>query len=117
MELLLDENLSPRLIGALSDLYPGSSHVEDCGLLRSPDDQVWHSAAENGFNIVTKDSDFSERSVLDGWPPKVIWLRIGNCTTARVLAALRDRVEQLRVFVDSETESCLVLSIPPAKHI
>ena len=72
MKLLLDENLSPRLIGALSDLYPGSSHVEDCGLPSAPDDQVWRFAAENGFLIVTQDSDFSERSVLDGWPPKKI---------------------------------------------
>ncbi|MGO9336147.1 MAG: DUF5615 family PIN-like protein [Terracidiphilus sp.] len=83
MKLLLDENLSPRLVASVGDLYPNSTHVEDCGLLAAPDEQVWRFALENGFAIVTKGSDFSERSVLDGCPPKVIWLRIGNCKKAQ----------------------------------
>ena len=83
MKLLLDENLSPRLVAPIGEQYPGSTHVEDCGLLAAPDEQVWRFAQENGLTIVTKDSDFSERSVLDGCPPKVIWLRIGNCKTAQ----------------------------------
>ncbi|KAA6464683.1 hypothetical protein DYQ86_01595 [Acidobacteria bacterium AB60] len=115
MKLLFDENLSPRLIEALNDLYPGSAHVEDCGLISAPDEQVWSFAVQNGFTIVTKDSDFSERSVLEGWPPKVIWLRIGNCTTSRVQATLRDHVDQVRAFIASEKDCCLIVSFPPVK--
>ncbi len=113
--MLFDENLSPRLIAALSDLYPGSTHVEDCGLISAPDDDVWRFAAENGIIIVTKDSDFSERSVVEGWPPKVIWLRIGNCTTVRVQTALQDHAEEIRAFVASELECCLIVSVSPPK--
>jgi len=70
VKLLFDENLSPRLIEALSDLYPGSAHVEDCSLISASDDQVWRFASKNEFIIVTKDSDFSERSLLEGWFPR-----------------------------------------------
>jgi predicted nuclease of predicted toxin-antitoxin system len=117
VKLLLDENLSPRLVAAVDDLYPGSRHIEDCGLISAPDDDIWNYARTNGFAIVTKDSDYSERSVLEGFPPKVIWLRIGNCTTKRALAALRNHAEQIDRFGGSGTESCLVLSIPPFKDV
>lgn len=110
MKLLLDENLSPRLIALLSDLYPDSHHVEDCGLISEPDEEVWKFARDQGFAIVSKDFDFSERSALLGSPPKVIWLRSGNCTTKQVEAALRDAFPKVRAFLESERESCLVLS-------
>lgn len=83
MKLLLDENLSHRLATALSDLYPGSLHVRDCGMRGASDLDVWQYALANEFVIVSKDSDFAQRSSLLGSPPKVIWVRIGNCTTTR----------------------------------
>lgn len=111
MKLLLDENLSPRLIASISDLYPGSKHVEDCGLLHAPDEQVWRFALENGFTIVTKDSDFSEISVLRACPPKIIWLRIGNCATSQALSAPRDHFELIQHFTSVEQECCLAISV------
>ena len=41
-------------------------------------------AKDNGYAIVSKDSDFQERSVLRGPPPKIIWLRATNCTSAEI---------------------------------
>jgi predicted nuclease of predicted toxin-antitoxin system len=111
VKLLLDENLSPRLVATICSLYPGSTHVEDCGLLAAPDEQVWRFALENGFAIVTKDSDFSERSVLDGCPPKVILLRIGNCKTARAGFVLRDSFSDIEAFFNSQQDCCLVISV------
>jgi predicted nuclease of predicted toxin-antitoxin system len=111
LKLLLDENLSPRLIASIGDLYPGSAHVEDCGLVNTPDEKVWDYAGENGFAIVTKDSDFSELSVLRGSPPKVIWLRIGNCTTVRAGFLLRDAFPRIQAFLRAVEENCLVLSL------
>ena len=111
MKLLLDENLSPRLATALCDLYPGSLHLRDCGLRGASDAQVWQYAFENRFMIVSKDSDFAQRSLLLGGLPKVIWLRIGNCTTARADVVLRNAVARIRSFQDSE-ESCLALTYP-----
>jgi predicted nuclease of predicted toxin-antitoxin system len=111
VKLLFDENLSPRLQAALNDVYPGSVHLRDCGLRGASDNEVWQYAQENGFVIVSKDSDFSERSSLYGGPPKVVWLRIGNCTTARADFLLRNSVARLTAFEAGE-ESCLILAHP-----
>ena len=90
MKLLFDENISPRLVAALEDVYPGSAHVHDCGLGSADDLTVWRYAKDNGFTIISKDSDFQERSILLGAPPKVIWLRTPNCTSAEIERALRE---------------------------
>jgi predicted nuclease of predicted toxin-antitoxin system len=108
VKLLFDENLSHRLAEALSDVYSGSEHLRNCGLRGASDERIWQYARENGFVIVLKDSDFSERSSLRGSPPKVIWLRIGNCTTVRAEFVLRNAVGRLRAF-ESGSEGCLVL--------
>ena len=52
MKLLFDENLAPRLATAVSDMYPDSAHVRDCGLLGAADEEVWRYAVTNGFAIV-----------------------------------------------------------------
>lgn len=115
MKLLLDENLSPRLVAAIQDIYPGSMHLEDYGLLHAFDSDVWALALKKGFAIVTKDSDFSELSVLEGHPPKVIWLRVDNRSSHRVLEILRTHSPRIEAFGKSSYESCLILSLRPRK--
>ncbi len=66
------------------------------------DAAIWDYAGANGFCIVTKDSDFEERSVLFGAPPKVIWLRTGNCRTARLVALLVLHAEAIRRLAESK---------------
>jgi predicted nuclease of predicted toxin-antitoxin system len=110
MKLLLDENLSPALAKAISDLFPGSAHVHDCGLGSADDSSVWDYAKNNGFTIVSKDSDLHDRSLLYGSPPKLIWLRIGNCTTARLENLLRTYSAEIRNFEANPLEAFLVLS-------
>ncbi len=89
MKLLLDQNLSPRLTGLLSDIYPGSNHVYPLGLDQVSDREIWEHARREGFLVVTKDADFSDLCMLLGFPPKVIWIRRGNCKTVDVEAMLR----------------------------
>ena len=112
MKLLLDENLPPRLALALYDLYPGSQSVSECGLRGASDIEVWQYALANEFAIVSKDSDFSQRSFLLGSPPKVIWLRLGNCTTTRIDFVLRNAAPRIHSFLSKSEESCLVLTHP-----
>ena len=81
MKLLFDENLSPRLVAALADLFPESAHVDRLGMGGEPDPVIWEYAKCHGFVLVSKDSDFHERSLLYGHPPKVVWIRRGNCST------------------------------------
>jgi predicted nuclease of predicted toxin-antitoxin system len=107
--LLFDQNLSDRLVEHLADLFPGSAHVRDLGLDRSNDETVWIHAKSEGFILVTKDDDFRQRSFLYGHPPKVIWVRLGNCTTADVETVLRSRHADILAFASDETASVLLL--------
>jgi predicted nuclease of predicted toxin-antitoxin system len=88
--LLFDENLSPRLADRLVDIYPGSTHVSHVGLDQALDKAVWDYARQNDFMIVTKDADFSEMSLVSGFPPKIIWIRRGNCSTRDIETILRE---------------------------
>jgi predicted nuclease of predicted toxin-antitoxin system len=98
MKLLFDQNLSPRLATMLADIYPDSIHISSVGLDRSLDEAVWASARQQNCAIVTKDVDFSELSALRGFPPKVIWLRMGNCTTAQIAAILRSHRDDIEAL-------------------
>ena len=79
MKLLLDQNLSHRLVESLGDLYPDAIHVRSVGLPHAMDEDVWAYARKHGYTIVTKDGDFSGRAFLFGPLPKVIWIELGNC--------------------------------------
>ena len=109
MKLLLDENLSDRIIYKIGDLYPESEHVKTLGLVHTDDSLIWKYAKKNNFVIVSKDSDFHQRSLLYGHPPKFIYLRIGNSPTSKIVDILRKNFEIIIEFVDSESESILVL--------
>ncbi|MDE3088250.1 MAG: DUF5615 family PIN-like protein [Chloroflexota bacterium] len=90
MKLLFDQNLSPHLVEHLASTYPGSAHVEKMGLGRELDRIVWDYARQNGFVMVTKDVDFSELGLLSGFPPKIVWIRRGNCATREIEKMLRE---------------------------
>jgi predicted nuclease of predicted toxin-antitoxin system len=109
MKLLLDENLSPKLAGFLQDLFPGSEHVEDCGLGSTSDEEIWRFAKENDFVIVSKDSDFYDRSALYGEPPKVVWLRVGNCSTKDLEPLLRRSASSIAALAVSSDTTLVVL--------
>ena len=98
MKLLFDENLSPKLTKLLSDVYPDSTHVRDVGLARADDDVVWEYAAKRGFAIVSKDADFHQRSFVHGHPPKVVWIRRGNCSTVEIERILREHEVETAAF-------------------
>ena len=109
MKLLFDQNLSSDLVRRLSDLFPGSTHVKDLDMMQSEDSLIWSYAHENGFVIVSKDSDFQQRSLVMGAPPKVVWLRVGNCPTNQVEKLLRDHSVELHTFEADELQSLLIL--------
>ena len=109
MKLLFDQNLSPQLPGLLSDLYPDSVHVRDVGLRDATDTAIWNYAKQNEFVIVSKDSDFQQRSLLLGHPPKFIWLRVGNCPVRPIQELLRKHSVAIHTFEQSPTESHLML--------
>ena len=111
MRLLFDENLSPRLVEVLAAEFPDSGHVGRVGLQGADDRLIWLHARAAGLAIVSKDTDFRDRSVREGSPPKVVWLDVGNAGTgviAKLLARERSAVE---AFDATRGESLLVLSL------
>lgn len=110
MRLLFDQNLSHRLAAVLAGEYPGSEHVRDAGLSTADDRTIWDYAARNDLVIVSKDSDFEQRALLYGHPPKAIWIRLGNCPTSAVATLLRVRLADVLAFEADPLESILVLS-------
>lgn len=109
MKLLLDENLSDRIISRIVDLYPDSAHVKTLKLTNTDDSIIWNYAKDRDYVIVSKDSDFHQRSILYGHPPKFIYLRIGNSPTLKIVSILRDNFAVINQFKNSEIESILVL--------
>jgi predicted nuclease of predicted toxin-antitoxin system len=81
VKLLLDENLSPRLIEQLSDLYPGSAHVQECGLGSTDDAAIW----------------------------ELIWVRAGNCTSEDIKGLLLAAFSSVKRFIQEDEETFLIL--------
>jgi predicted nuclease of predicted toxin-antitoxin system len=108
VKLLFDENLPPRLADVLQDQFPGSAHVHSCGLGSADDEAIWEYAKREAFTIVSKDSDFQERSVLRGSPPKVVWLRIANSSITEIAALLRVALPVIQEF-DANPEGTLLI--------
>ena len=84
MNLLFDQNISFRITKQLIDHFPKCKHVSECGLQNSEDTDIWKYAKINNYSIVTFDSDFYDISVINGHPPKIIWIRTGNLTTDEI---------------------------------
>jgi predicted nuclease of predicted toxin-antitoxin system len=109
VKLLFDQNLSPRLVNSLGDTFPGSVHVRDVGLERASDQSVWEYAAAQALTIVSKDADFHQRSLVFGHPPKVVWIRLGNCRTQDIEDLLRRHAADVRRFLDDADAAFLAL--------
>ncbi|GAB3312436.1 DUF5615 family PIN-like protein [Hymenobacter humi] len=111
MKLLIDQNLSYRLVSQLQDLFPGTEQVKRLGLTDQRDTGIWEYARQNEFVILTQDEDFLDLSLLRGAPPKVILLRTGNLPTARVLELLQAHQLMIYTLLTAESEvHCLQLA-------
>ncbi len=107
MKLLLDQNLSRRLLPRLESLFPQSSQVALLGLDRADDTEIWAIARKEEFAIVTKDADFVELSLMQGFPPKVIWLNLGNISNTEVATRLLAEADGIKSFLMNTTEGVL----------
>lgn len=109
MSLLFDQNLSRRLPVLLAADFPGCEQVLLAGLATAGDRAIWAYAATRGLAIASKDSDFVHLSAMLGQPPKVIWLRLGNCPTRDVVTLLRTRAVDVRAFLADPAAAVLEL--------
>lgn len=109
MKLLFDQNLSLRLSNIFETDFPGSKHVSSFELSRSQDEEIWEFAKANNFTIVTKDSDFNDLCLLKGFPPKVIWIRKGNCSTSEIIDIITANNTEIIQFIKDEATGILTL--------
>lgn len=109
MRLLFDESLSERLVDSLRDLFPDSLHVRRIGAAGAGDLVIWELARERECLLVTKDEDFHRLSILRGAPPKVVWIRLGNCSTQHVAHLLREHFDSVQRFAEHREATFLAL--------
>ena len=110
MKLLLDQNISFRLVDRIVEQYPGSAQVRHLDLENSSDLEIWKFAKENKFSILTFDADFFEFANIFGHPPKIIWLRGGNASTSTIEKILVNRFVIIQDFlIKNKGLSCLTL--------
>ncbi len=109
MRLLFDQNLSHRLCGELASWFPDSDHVGALGLDTATDGEIWAYAGEHDYLIVSKDSDLRQLAFLLGPPPKAVWLRAWNRSTAAIAELLRTGAGLIARFAATEEEALLVL--------
>jgi predicted nuclease of predicted toxin-antitoxin system len=110
VRLLFDEQLSEDLSNLVHDIFPESLHIRQIGAGGATDATVWQLALDRGCLLVTKDEDFHRLSILRGSPPKVIWIRLGNCGTREVAQLLRERKADIQRFADQDEATFLVLA-------
>jgi predicted nuclease of predicted toxin-antitoxin system len=110
MKLLFDEHLPRSMVHRIADLWPGSSHVLTHSLGSTSDAMIRAFAAEHGYMIVTKDNDFYVSSIMHGAPPKIVWLRVGNCSVHDLEQLLRANASEILDFNINPVEAILILA-------
>ena len=88
MNFLVDANLPPRLCAWLRDHHQQATHLLDLHSLRLTDKQIWALAITRNEVIITKDTDFYERSLLLGKPPQIVLIALGNCSNDNLIGHL-----------------------------
>lgn len=110
VKLLLDQNISFRVIRKISFAYPEAKQVRELGLENFSDQDIWQFAKKHNFTIVTFDADFYDLASLMGHPPKIIWLRTGNTRTDDISLLLLNKAEDIEAFImqrDYRDVACL----------
>jgi predicted nuclease of predicted toxin-antitoxin system len=110
MKILLDQNLSFKLCSKLKDIFPDIIHIKDVSLEAASYEEVWLYAKLNSFILISKDSDFIEKAVIKGHPPKIIWIKTGNCPTDQIEMLVRKNRKIIEEFIADKENSVLTIS-------
>jgi predicted nuclease of predicted toxin-antitoxin system len=110
VKLLLDQNLSFRLVKKLEATFPGTEQVKRLNLTNTSDRDIWEFAKEEDYVLVTFDSDFYDLSLTFGHPPKLIWITSGNLSTNNVASLILSKFEQIESFYKDTELSCLEIT-------
>jgi len=109
MKLLLDSNISWRLVSVMKEHFGECVHVDDISELKFPakDTEIWQYAKDNGYTVITHDNDFNNLVDVRGFPPKIIWLRTGNCNRKFTVDLLIRSKQAIQELLQSEENGLL----------
>ncbi len=105
--ILIDNNLSPRLVSMLEKKFAKMVHVREVALASADDIVVWDYAAKNKLHLLTKDTDFNNIQAIRGFPPKIIWLRCGNASTQEVITLIDKNYDDILSFLRNNKQGIL----------
>lgn len=109
MNLLFDQNISPRILRVLPPEFSNCQQVRFAGLENSSDFEIFQYARKNHFSIVTFDSDFIDLNAMYGTPPKIIYLNTGNLTTKAISQLVTNNILRVAHYLSSESDNILEL--------
>jgi len=107
MKFLFDQNISFRVLKQLPAPFSHASHVKSEKLINAPDREIWEYARHNDYTIITQDSNFNDLNLLYGFPPKIIWIRVGNLKTTDIMQVLMDYQHEILDFLSDSTHGSL----------
>ena len=109
MKILYESNLSHKLVKSLQDIFPDSTHPKFFSSQKASDIEIWNYAQKFSYMIVTKNEDYHNLVTLKGHPPKVIWIRIGNCSNKIIEMILKKNLLTIHTFYENSEMSELLL--------
>jgi predicted nuclease of predicted toxin-antitoxin system len=101
VRFLVDNQLPVGLARWLSSAGSDSLHVLDAGLSQATDADIWHYAAEHQLVLISKDQDFFHRAAQPGAVVQLVWIRLGNCRKAHLLAAIEQTWSRVRACLEA----------------
>jgi predicted nuclease of predicted toxin-antitoxin system len=112
MKLLLDQNISHKVVTQLRQHFQYIHSIREFGLTDAMDFKIWEYARLNDFTVVTFDEDFYKIQLIMGFPPKIIWFKTGNISKQQFTDFMIAQKEMILTFLNDENyanEGCLEL--------
>lgn len=110
MRLIFDQNISHRILKELPIRFSYSTSVKSEGLINANDKEIWEFAQKSNLTIVTQDSDFNDLNAVYGYPPKIVWLRLGNLSTAQIASIILSQEQEILDFIKDKAYGCFEIT-------
>jgi predicted nuclease of predicted toxin-antitoxin system len=108
MKVVIDQNISQRIVPKIEHLFENTAHVRTLGWTDASDIQIFREARTAGFDaILTLDEDFENIILENSPPPKILWLRIRNCSTQHLAEIIKNKIELIDKFLNDSELDCL----------
>jgi predicted nuclease of predicted toxin-antitoxin system len=110
MKVLIDQNISYRIVPQIESLFDFLTHVKFLGWIDWNDHDIFMTARDQKYDaVITLDEDFNKLLLQHGTPPKIIWIKTGNCSTSKLVEVITTHGQIILDFLSDDTYDCLEL--------